>query len=128
MRTKKAQTSKASSSSQNSKTRKAPLGKLLASSGKFDSADSKLPRLTNCPALQTDVETREDAVEHLLVYLSGRGDLDEEDKQDLDKNVEGEVMEAEGATATWNDVKLPKAFQEEQLNVLWQGCFYCEFT
>lgn len=58
--------------------------------------------------------------------MSGKGDLAEAEKQDLDKDGEGERLEAEDAAATWEDVKLPKAFQEEQLNVLWQGCFYCE--
>lgn len=72
-----------------------------------------------------DKQTREDAVEHLLVYLSGRGDLAEIEKQDMDKDGEGATLEAEEAAVAWNDVKLPKAFQEEQLNVLWQGCFYC---
>lgn len=62
------------------------------------------------------------------MYLSGKGDLAETEKQDLDKDGQGEAMEAEDATTSWKDVKLPKAFQEEQLNVLWQGCFYCEYS
>lgn len=72
------------------------------------------------------MQTREDAVEHLLVYLSGTGDLAEGEKQDLDKGVDDESMGGDDATTTWDAVKLPKAFQEEQLNVLWQGCFYCK--
>ncbi|KAK9900572.1 Nop52-domain-containing protein [Cystobasidium minutum MCA 4210] len=106
IKTRKAKTSKPSSNAVDKKTRKPPLGKLLASS---------------------DKETREDAVEHLLVYLSGKGDLAETEKQDLDNDGQGVAMEQQDASTSLKDVKLPKAFQEEQLNVLWQGCFYCMY-
>jgi hypothetical protein len=66
-----------------------------------------------------DVATRESAVEELLEFLAGK---DAEHGSDVEQDGKEQAQEPD-----WDAVKLPKAFREEHMLVLWQGCFYCTF-
>lgn len=62
-----------------------------------------------------DKVVRENAVEELIAFLSGKAATEQQEDKD----------EADEVEQDWDDVKLPKAFRKEQMRILWQGCFYC---
>lgn len=78
------------------KSKRPPLGKLLASS---------------------DTNTRETAVNSLLDFLAGFGEGSDVRHDESHTDEENE----------WDSEKLPKSFREDQMLILWQGCFYCMY-
>ena len=74
-----------------------------------------------CPRSCADVETRETAVEDLLDFLSGR---DVNEAAGDDDNADGAALELD-AEPEWDAAKLPKTYREDNMKVLWQGCYYC---
>ena len=55
----------------------------------------------------------------MLDFLSGR---DVAEAAGEDGSAEGTAGEAE---PDWDAVKLPKTYREDNMKVLWQGCYYC---